>query len=268
MFKLSAWVWLVSGIFIGLTILSYAYFQFYQPDTTEAQYTEEYVQALEAEGAKLGAAKQRVENAKLRVEEIADRWRQVSDAKVRNGFIDLNQDPLALTVSVQNYRNKVQAAVNRQLKTGGVTVINGPQVPPPSNDPTTLLTTYFNVNRLPFPAVIFELGQVTVRGSFNQIASNMQGWTNMPDYFAVVDGLTINGTSPELTATYSVVIVGFLPGQVTGPLGGSVATGAAGTAAAGGGSQAPGGQAPAGGGGATGGGKTMPGPMMPTGAGG
>lgn len=270
MFKLSAWVWLVCGVFIGLTILSYAYFQFYGPDTLEAQYTEEYVQKLNAEGAKLGAAKQRVENAKLRVEEITERWRQVSDAKIRNGFINLNQDPLSLTVNVQRYRDKVQSAVNRQMKVGGVTVVNGPSVPPPSNDPTTLLTSYFNVNRLPFPVVIFELGSVTVRGTFDQIARNMQGWTNMPDYFAVADGLTITGTSPELTATYNVVIVGFLPGQVTGPLAAPVVTGAAGSAGGGGGTGGgPGANTPTGmGGGPGGGGKQLPGANTPTGAGG
>lgn len=233
MFKLSAWVWLVTGVFIGLAILSYAYFQFYQPDTLEATYVKEYVEKLDREGAKLPATEKRIENAKMQVEEITNRWREVVDAKSRNGqgFIDLSQDPLTLTISVQNYRNKLQGAVNRQMKTGGVVVVNGPLVPQPSNDPTSLLTSYFNVSRLPFPVVLFELGTVTVRGSFDQIARNIEAWSNMPDYFAVADGLAITGTSPELTATYSVAIVGFLPGDISGPLGAPVATGAAGTAA-------------------------------------
>jgi hypothetical protein len=264
----------VCGAFVGLTILSYAYFQFYQPDTTEAKYTEEYVEKLNAQGAKLQAAKDRVTRAEERVAEIAERWRQVSTAKSArgNGFINLNQDPLSLTISAQNYRNKVQSAVNRQMKVGGVTVVNGPFLERPTNDPTTLLTSYFNVDRLPFPAVIFELGTVTVRGTFQQIERNIKGWTTMPDYFAVADGLSIVGTSPELTATYSVVIVGFLPGEVTGPLGAPVVTGAAGTAASAGTGQQGGGprtNTPTGsGGGAQGGGKVLPGANTPTGAGG
>lgn len=280
MFKLSAWVWLVAGVFIGLTILSYAYFQFYQPDTTEAGYVRDYVEKLEAEGRKLPATEKRIENAVAQVEAIAERWRQVSEAKSQGGegFIDLNQDPLSLSVNVANYRNKVQNAVNRQLRVGGVTVVNGPLVPQPSNDPTALLTSYFNVPRLPFPVVLFELGTVTVRGSFDQIARNMQAWTSMKDYFAVVDGLSISGTSPELTATYSVVIVGFLPGEVSGPLGAPVATGPAGTAAsagggAGGGMGGGGANLGGGRGGAqqgsapTGEGKGLPGALTPTGAG-
>ena len=46
------------------------------------------------------------------------------------------------------------------------------------------------------------------------IAQNIMAWSDMPDYFAVADGLTISGTSPELSATYNVVIVGFVPGGV------------------------------------------------------
>jgi hypothetical protein len=228
MFKLSGWVWLVAGIFIGLAIVSYGFFQFYVPDATEAEMINRYADNLQIEADKIPATERRIENAVARVEEMADIWRETSTRKSANGsgFIDLTQNPLALTVNAPAYRDKVQTAVNRQVKVGGVTVISGPFVQRPSNDAQSLLNNYFNYSRLPFPVVLFELGTVTIQGTFAQISRNVQAWSEMPDYFAVVDGLAITGTSPELTATYNVTIVGFPPGGASGPLAAPVITGA------------------------------------------
>lgn len=228
MFKLSGWVFLVAGIFMGLAIVSYGFFQFYVPDSTEAEMINVYAGNLQKEADKIPATERRIENAVARVEEMADIWRETSSRKSANGngFIDLTQNPLSLTVSAPAYRNKVQTAVNRQVKVGGVTVINGPFVQRPSNDAQSLMNSYFNYSRLPFPVVLFELGTVTIQGTFAQIARNVQAWSDMPDYFAVVDGLAITGTSPQLTATYNVAIVGFPPGGTTGELAAPVITGA------------------------------------------
>ncbi len=243
MFKLSGWVWIVVGVFIGLTLLSYGYFQFYEPDTKEAEMVNNYAAQLQVEAAKLPATQKRIDNAKMRVQEAAEQWRRIASAKSQGGvgFIDLGQDPLALTVNAPSYRDKVQLAVNRQVKAGGVVVVNGPLIPQPSNDPTSLLNTYFNYSTLFYPVVLFEPGTVTVRGTFEQIARNVQAWSSMKDYFAVVDGLVITGTSPELTATYNLVLLGYIPGGVSGPLAQPVVTGPAGTAASGAGGAAGGG---------------------------
>jgi hypothetical protein len=251
MFKLSGWVWILCGVFVGLTLLSYGYFQYYQPDTAEAAQLQTYAEQLEAEARKIPQTEKRMENAKLRVQETADQWRMIEQNKSAGGagFIDLTQDPLALTVNAPSYRDKVQRAVNSQVKAGGVTVVNGPEIPAPSNDPTTLLNTYFNYSSLFYPVVLFEPGSVTVRGTFDQIARNVTAWSNMKDYFAVVDGLTITGTSPELTATYNLVLLGYIPGGVSGPLGQPIVTGPAGTAASAGGGGGGGGSFGGGGGG-------------------
>ena len=251
MFKLSGWVWILCGVFVGLTLLSWGYFQYYLPDTQEAAMVNTYAEQLRVEAAKVPATEQRIENARLKVQETAEQWRMVSQTKSAGGagFINLDQDPLALTVNAPNYRDKVQRAVNQQVKSGGVTVVNGPLIPQPSNDPQTLLNTYFNYSTLFYPVVIFEPGTVTVRGTFDQIARNVTSWSNMKDYFVVVDGLSITGTAPELTATYNLVLLGYIPGGVSGPLAQPVVTGPAGTASTAG----------SGGGGAGGGGLSLPG---------
>jgi hypothetical protein len=236
MLKLSGWVFIVAGLFIGLTLLSYGYFQFYAPNMKEKEMIDAYVAALQIEADKLPATEQRIKNAEQRVQEAAEEWRAIAQSKSAggNGFIDLNQNALDLTVSAPKYRDKVQRAVNSQVKVGGVVVVNGPSIPPPSNDPMTLLNTYFNFNALNYPVVLFEPGAVTVRGTFEQIARNVQAWSEMKDYFVVVDGLTISGTSPELTANYTIALLGYVPGPVTGPLAQPVVTGAGGAAGGGG----------------------------------
>jgi hypothetical protein len=77
--------------------------------------------------------------------------------------VNLAVDRYNLTVDARRFRNNVQNAVNRQIKSGGITVIQGPSVPFPTEDPATILSTYFNYPDREQPVCIFDLGQVTVR---------------------------------------------------------------------------------------------------------
>lgn len=232
MFKLSGWVWIIVGIFLGLAVLSYAYFQHYEPDMLEAEFANEYADKLKVEADKDAAAQQRIEIAEEKVRLIAEEWNRILDDKNPSGTfaVDLEVNPFQLAVNAPDFRNRVQRAVNRQLLVGGVIVVQGPLIPTPAAN-TGVMQSFFNYGRLPFPVVVFELGSVTVSGTFEQIATNVQAWTDMPDYFAVADGLAITGTSPDLTGTYSVVIVGFLPGGVSANLAASGAVAAGGAPA-------------------------------------
>ena len=76
----------------------------------------------------------------------------------------------------------------------------------------------------------------------------------MRNYLATTDGLTISGTSPNLTATYNLVVVGYIRGSEVAPvvpegnIGVPVQSGAQPAAGAGAGGAVPGGgAAPAGG---------------------
>jgi hypothetical protein len=127
--------------------------------------------------------------------------------------------------------------LNAQLKKGGVKVISGPEIPFPDESSTTLLASYFNFPPSKYPVVIWELGTVTVQGSYKQITANMRAWANFKGYLAVADGLALTGTSPNLTGTYNLVVVGFLRGnKFFGDVndGGGAAGAAAGAAKAGG----------------------------------
>lgn len=220
--KLSPITILVLGLMVAVIAISYGLFQHFIPNMRDAAAYNAWGQQLEAEGNKMPRAKQRVENAKEQVQEISDNWQQTvarrtPPASVAAGGINVSVNPYQLTVDSRTFRDNMQRAVNRQLKVGGVTVLNGAEVPFPTEDPETIMSSYYNYPNVKYPVAIFDLGQVTVRGSFSQIANNVRGWSSMPHYLAVADGLQINGLSPNLTATYNVTLVAFVRGKKIAP---------------------------------------------------
>ncbi len=244
MTKLSALTILLLGISIGIVALSWAFFTQWQPNMTEAQYHREYKDQLEAQAAMMNKAKERVETAKRMVQEKADAWKDVALRKTPQqslamGGIDLSVNAWQLVVDVRKFRNSIQRAVNAQLKKGGVTVLSGPMVPFPSESATAVLADYFNYPAFPFPVVIFDFGTVTVRGTYRQITDHIRAWSNMPNYLAVADGLQIQGTSPTLTATYSLSLVAYIRGDHIFPV---VPEGAGGGTGPGAGGPGPGGR--------------------------
>jgi len=241
------------GLAVGVIALSYAFFREWQPNKTETRYYQELRQLREAEGAKLADAEKRVEDAKAMVNEKAAEWRTVVQQHtpppaLSRGGINLAVNAWQLTVDARAFRNNVQRALNAQVRKGGITVVNGPTVPFPEEEATSVVANYFNYPAIPFPVVIFDLGAVTVQGTYDQIAANVRSWSRMPGYLAVADGLALTGTSPALTGTYNLSLVGYIRGDRVYP---AVPAGAAPQDGAGGGGLA--GPAGLGGGGRGGG---------------
>ena len=210
------------GFAIAVVALSYGYFHHMQPNLAQAAVEQTYGEQLQQQASRLPAAKQRVALAQKMVEDVAAQWRAIVATKtppatLREGGIDLAVNPYQMVMDARVYRNNLQRAVNKQLKRGGVLVLNGPQIPFPPDDPNTVLSGFFNYPALQYPVVVFDLGAITVQGTYNQIVQNMIAWRDMPNYLAVASGLTLNGTSPILTGTYTVSMVGFLRGKTLYP---------------------------------------------------
>jgi hypothetical protein len=222
-----------------LVVLSWAFFHEYQPKTAYAQAVDDYTSKLTTEAGKLPATKKKLENARLEVQKKAAEWQQIVAVRtppdnLRQGGIDMRVTPYQLTVDARKFRDSVQQAVGRQLRKAGVTVISGPEVQTPTDDATTIVSDFFNYPAARFPVGIYQLGTVTVRGSFDQISNHLAAWSSMPNYLAVTDGLALTGTSPNLTATYNLVVVAFIradqmpPAVPAGGGGGAGPTGFAG----------------------------------------
>lgn len=263
--KLSGWTIILLGLCLGLSVLSYALFQVYLPNEQAKTNNDEVRALLEAEANKQGAADRRVVKAMEKVNAAADSFNLITASKtpstsLATGGINLNTNNVQLVVDSRKYRNNAQRAFNAQVRKGGVKIVSAPEIPMPGDDPMTI-GDFYNYPALPFPVVVWELGSVTVTGTYQQIMRNVRDWKNMPHYLAVADGLSITGTSPNLTGTYNVTLVGFMKAPQLFPAPPVIV--ASGSGSAGGGAVQGGGGARPGGANAAGGTKPAPGAARP-----
>jgi hypothetical protein len=209
-------IWL---IFISLSVifLSLGYFKYWSPNQEEAKYNVDQANLLYSEGAKLGQAVKKKNSAVESVKLAERKWLPIVDTKTpiadtARGGINVNVNRLQLLLDTKRFRNSVQRALNHQLLVGGVKQVIGPRVPgvTDQDEPNNLLASYYNYPGVPFPVVIYDLGQVTVKGTYEQIMKNVRSWENFPRYLAVAHGLQLTGTAPTLTGTYNLTIVGYI----------------------------------------------------------
>lgn len=210
------------GIAVSAVVFVYAYFHIFMPNIIEANYYDEYASALKTEADKLPKANRRVKMAEETISELTARWQNIVLKKTppqsaEQGGIELGTNRWQLTVDARKFRDNLQQAVNKQLKHGGVTVMQGPQIPFPPADAGQIVESYFNYPAIPFPVAIFDLGIVTVKGKLEQITQNILGWNNFPHYMAVTEGLKLKGTSPNIIATYNLTIVAYIRAKEVPP---------------------------------------------------
>lgn len=207
-------IWII-GVCLALVILSIGFFQFYSPRTKEAQYNRELAGKLQTEAAKLPAMRKKVEEAIAMRVQAVNAWTDIVNEKtpppnLHRGGINMGVPRYQLVRDVIDFRNSIQIAVNRQMRKGGIKVIAAPVVPAFPDDPGTIIEEGFGYTKHGFPVKVYDFGQVTVSGTWPQIKEHVESWTRMPNYLAVTDGLTLSGTAPTLTATYSLSMVMYL----------------------------------------------------------
>lgn len=174
-----------------------------------------YRDGMRDEQKKWDEAVKKVQKATADAKNEVKKWNDIAAAHTlpaapdKDG-IDLTQNAWDLAMAMPDYRNKIQEMVNVQVKAGGVTVIQGPVVPLAPTDGDKVLLSYFNYPSISSPVLAFNLGNVTVQGTYQQITDNVRAWKQMPHFLAVADGLRLQGTSPRLTGNYAVTIVGFV----------------------------------------------------------
>ncbi|HWD39683.1 MAG TPA: hypothetical protein VG944_12600, partial [Fimbriimonas sp.] len=219
----SGWTIIIVFVLFGLVALSFGYFHEYAPIVKQAQFDEDYATSLQTEGNKLDATKKNVKKAIQIVKDSTAAWNTYKEThtpatSVRAGGIDIAENPYDLFRDTYTFRDNMQRIVNAQLEKGGVKIVNsGPELERPT-DPSNvggLLASYYHFPGYPFPVVIYNLGTVQVRGTYDQIIANVRAWKSIPHLLAVTDGLRIDGTSPHLTGTYQLTVVGFIRGTKT-----------------------------------------------------
>lgn len=211
--KISWIVVIAASVMISAIILAIGYAK-YDPTNKEIDSWVNYTQQLQQVYNQKQKAIEREKDAEAKAKKAIDDWNAIAavhtlPGNLDQGGIDLSMNSWRLAIVLPTFRNSLQKMVNAQVVQGGVKVITGPTVPAPPSDPNKVLATYFNYPVLP-PVVIFDLGTITVEGTYQQISDNMKAWARMPHFMAVSDGLRLQGTAPKLTGTYQVSIVGFI----------------------------------------------------------
>ena len=216
--KLSQSTFIIIGICFCIVSLTFGWVT-WAPNMAEKKLRDDNFDLAQTEYGKNSAAHTRVKNAVKLVEAEGAKWQAIAAVKtpppdLSSGGIDVTENGAQLIVDSRQFRNTVQTAVNKQVRKGGVKLVgDGPTILDPGQTASTILADYYNYPAIPFPVVIFDLGPITVQGTYEQITSNVRAWRWMPNYLAVADGLRIEGTSPHMTGSYSVSIVGYVHGS-------------------------------------------------------
>lgn len=215
-------------------------FRYWMPNQEIAQNKVAVHNSYVTEVNKLNAAVKKKQAAVEAIKQAEAAWLPYVATKtppqsLGQGGININVNRYQLLLDTKKFRDSVQIALNTQLKKGGVKVISGPRIPGVTDQdaPNGVLASYYNYPSAPFPVVIYDLGQVSVQGSYEQIMENMRAWSGMPNYLAVAHNLSLSGTAPQLSATYDLSLVGYIKydgiyGNV--PDGGGAAAGPSGPA--------------------------------------
>lgn len=207
----------------------------------EKKYYEDYKVQLEEVISKEKQATKRALDARKQVETAMNAWSAIVATRtpstaVSQGGINLDVTAWQLPVDARSYRNSVQKLINKQLQYGGVKLPNGGPLIAPMGESQPEVLASLNYPAYAFPVAVFELAGITVQGTYEQIMTNYKGWGHVDRYIAMPDGLALTGTSPMLTGTYNVIIVGFIRAKsIYPPQPDQVLAGGAGGAGGGGG---------------------------------
>lgn len=215
--KLGSLPILCIGGAIGAICWGWGYFRFWMPNLDTAAKHSEAANKWETEAKDYPTAVKNYEGAVAMIQAEQAKWQEIVKVKtppsnLAAGGIDLGVNAWQLVNDTFTFRNSIQRAVNRQVKVGGVKAV-GPAIELPPVEASRIMSDFYNYPAVPYPVVMWNLGQVQVRGTYDQIMTNARAWKNMPNYLAMSDGLQIQGTGDILTASYNVVIVGYLRGD-------------------------------------------------------
>ncbi|MDQ2987365.1 MAG: hypothetical protein M3R13_11730 [Armatimonadota bacterium] len=212
MFRLSPLSYIVVGVVLMLMIFTGFYFLKIGPEVQEINMHADKSVELDAiiSPASQQLAVERVREAKTKVRDAEVQWKQVASWRTPSlGTLNMTPNRWQLVVNTRRWHGKAEADFNRWVRRGGVTLVSPARllVPYPTDQPNELVQYYFNYPALPFPVAIWDMGTITVQGTWDQIMQNVRSWSLIPGYIASVRGLSISGTGNRLTGTYGLTAV-------------------------------------------------------------
>jgi hypothetical protein len=215
MFRLSALTFAIVGFVLMAIIFAGFWFLKINPEREEIHYYAAKSLELDAiiSQDSRNRAVERVRNALQQVRDAEIAWKQVTSWRTpAAGTFNMTPNRWQLVVNARRWHGKVENDLNRWVRRNGVTLVNPPRllVPYPTDQPNELVQYYFNYPALPFPVTIWDIGTVTVQGTWDQIMQNVRSWSTIPGYIASVRGLSLTGTGSRLQGTYGLTVVAYV----------------------------------------------------------
>ena len=212
----------VIGVVLSLLAIAGIYFLLIKPtqDETTVQQSIKDQNFSDSTTAAQKAAQKTLADAKIKVQQTKFQWAIKSAARMpRYDVSNRTQALQQLTYELTRY---LGPDIQHQLKATGVKSDTQVVLPPPPLSP----------NDITAAPVVVPLGTIAVTGDFRHILTHFYEW----QYFnrlVLVDNLTLSGSSPYLTATYTATL--YIFPQNDDKLGPIIPGAGGGTAAPGGG---------------------------------
>ncbi|MFN8139780.1 MAG: hypothetical protein U0R49_08290 [Fimbriimonadales bacterium] len=214
MFRLNPLTFLVCGLVLCLVIWGGFWLLSISKTKEEITAWSEHVEKLKQiqSPASVKAAQQRVEIALNEVAKANADWDKTAKTRTpAEGRISLTDNRWQLTVKVRAWHATVERDIKNWITRGGVTLVGpGPLIPFPTDVPNDLIEYYFNYPALKFPVCFWDLGTITVQGTYEAITKHVRSWSFIPGYIASVKGLSITGTGTRLTGRYQLSILAYI----------------------------------------------------------
>jgi hypothetical protein len=221
MSKVSGYVWVVCGVVLMAVTWAGFWWLKIGPEREEIKAYREVNQKLDTIISKQSqeAARKRVADALQAVNEAQIEWKRIAETKTPSrGRFNLLDHRWQLTVNARQWHSNVERDLKQWIARSGVRVLAptneageiGPFVPYPTDNANELVEFYFNYPALPYPVAIWDLGTITVEGTYDQIVRHVRSWNDIPGYIASVRGLSIEGTNNRLRGRYNLVVVAYV----------------------------------------------------------
>ncbi|MEO7453602.1 MAG: hypothetical protein ABIV13_02430 [Fimbriimonadales bacterium] len=212
MFRLSALTYVIVGVVLMAMIFGGFWFLKIRREKEEIGYYAKKSAELDVINSQdsQNRAVERVRNAMQQVRDAEVAWKQVTSWRTpAAGTFNMTPNRWQLVVNTRRWHGRAEADLNRWVRRNGVTMTSPARllVPYPTDQPNDLVQFYFNYPALPFPVAIWDMGTITVQGTWDQIMQNVRSWSTIPGYIASVRGLSITGTGSRLQGTYGLTVV-------------------------------------------------------------
>ncbi len=195
--NLSMFAKVAIGLVLTIDVAAAIFLLGIRPTLQNIAYHEANIQQLEQKVAMIPRAQALVQRAEQKVKEAEQQLAMIDRTKMPKNTIDLS-DRLKAWMGWQNMVREIGKKLEAWPEKTGVQRLYNVALPGPPNDPNAINTI----------ALVFPMGTVQVRASsFEGLLNHVRKWNEVPNLVVLVDGLSIQGMSPNLIGTYTMTVI-------------------------------------------------------------